>query len=166
MGNATVPIIVLLVGSFFSHQVIVFLGSISLPVRNLLSHCLCILHMQTELYYINQMTIMPIKRENGGGKPFVTLAAIKGSLCSWSRYFSMLNKVSKNIWESLHLFKSLRVIFPEETLERFVRGAGRKLYQVQKVTTPHASKSANRFKMYSRFECFYKTSYQMIYCMG
>lgn len=43
-----------------------------------------------------------------------TFCTANGSLCSWSRYFSRLKKVSKNMWAILQRFKSPRVILPGE----------------------------------------------------
>lgn len=41
-----------------------------------------------------------------------TFCTANGSLCSWSRYFSRLKKVSKNMWAIRQRFKSPRVILP------------------------------------------------------
>lgn len=43
-----------------------------------------------------------------------TFCTANGSLCSWSRYFSKLKKVSKNMWAIRQRFKSPRVILPGE----------------------------------------------------
>ncbi len=118
--NTVLPIVGLLVCSFLRYQVIILLCSISLPVRNLLSHCLGILYN-----YICRTPIVLNQSDQNNHKMiynknllFFTLAASKGSLCSWSRYFSMLKKVSKKIWESWHLFRSLRVIFPDKKIKQ------------------------------------------------
>lgn len=41
-----------------------------------------------------------------------SLCEAKGSLCSWSRYFSRLKNVSKNIGVILHLFRSVSDTLP------------------------------------------------------
>jgi len=41
-----------------------------------------------------------------------TFCTANGSLCSWSRYFSRLKKVSKNMWAMRQRFRSPRVILP------------------------------------------------------
>lgn len=54
----------------------------------------------------------------------LTLSRETCSFCSWSRYFSMLKKVSKNTLASLHLFRSRRVIFPTGRTATWSCGGG------------------------------------------
>lgn len=110
------PIIVL-IGSFLSHQNIILLCSISFPVWNLLSQTLSILEGTFRIVSAQIIrTVCPNTRKVW--TLLITFATMNGSLCSWSRYFSILKKVSKNTWASLHLFKSRSVIFPKRNIHQ------------------------------------------------
>lgn len=58
------------------------------------------------------------KKKSMSGLPSPTFCTANGSLCSWSRYFSRLKKVSKNMWAIRQRFRSPRVILPGERAEQ------------------------------------------------
>lgn len=105
--------IVLIICSLLCHQDVVFICSIFLPVGNLLAVCVDLLNSKRNDRYMTSDMKSSYDSHVCMMSGFNhTLIRENGSFCSWSRYFSMLKKVSKKMWDILHLLRSRRVILP------------------------------------------------------
>ena len=86
--------------SLLRHQLFVLVRSEPVPVRKLKNEGIS---LQARSYILlSIITSFPSSS--------TSRCVANGSLCSWSRYFSRLKKVSKKTGVILHLFKSFNVI--------------------------------------------------------
>lgn len=100
------PILPRLAHGLLGHQQVVLLGRVALPVGQLGALAVALLRRRHAGHTGRG------GRRRPGAPATLTLSSEACSLCSWSRYFSMLKKVSKKTPASLQRFRSLSVILP------------------------------------------------------